>query len=175
GTVIGLGGPGRRAGRETGAGTLRVAHGRAMERAYIETNEKIDRITGGLPSDLPRPQVIRTNTNDIPVVRVQAVPKEGTSLTDASLLAENVLKKRLEQLEGVSLVDINGRQERVISVTPDREALAALGMTSENVIQAIRAGNSELPGISVEDGQYRYYLRMATRVDNPEDILRLPV
>src|SRR5690606_34500582 len=44
-----------------------------------------------------------------------------------------------------------------------------------NVIQAIRAGNSELPGISVADGQYRYYLRMATRVDNPEDILRLPV
>jgi multidrug efflux pump subunit AcrB len=174
-TLNGLEGLDSRAGSETGTVTLRFAHGTAMDLAYIETNEKIDRITGGLPTGLPRPQVIRTNTNDIPVVRVQAVPKEGTSLTEASLLAENVLKKRLEQLEGVSLVDINGRQERVISVTPDREALAALGMTSENVIQAIRAGNSELPGISVEDGQYRYYLRMATRVDNPEDILRLPV
>jgi multidrug efflux pump subunit AcrB len=174
-TLNGLEGLDSRAGSETGTVTLRFAHGTAMDLAYIETNEKIDRITGGLPSGLPRPQVIRTNTNDIPVVRVQAVPKDGTSLTEASLLAENVLKKRLEQLEGVSLVDINGRQERVISVTPDREALAALGMTSENVIQAIRAGNSEIPGISVEDGQYRYYLRMATRVDNPEDILRLPV
>jgi len=164
-----------RSGSETGTLTLRFAHGTPMDLAYIETNEKIDRITGSLPAGLPRPQVIRTNTNDIPVVRVQAVPKKGTSLTEVSLLAENVLKKRLEQLEGVSMVDINGRQERVISVTPDREALAALGMTSENVIQAIRAGNSELPGISVEDGQYRYHLRMAIRIDSPEDILRLPV
>jgi multidrug efflux pump subunit AcrB len=164
-----------KAGSEVGTVRLGFDYNTRMELAYIDVNEKIDRLTNSLPGDLSRPQVIRINTNDIPVVRVQVVPKEGFDHAEVTLLAENVLKKRLEQLDGVSLVDINGKQERVISVAPDKAALAALGMGPENVINAIRAGNSELPGISVEDGQFRYYLRLATRVDTPGDILRLPV
>ncbi|MCH7411098.1 efflux RND transporter permease subunit [Belliella sp. DSM 111904] len=164
-----------KAGSEVGTIRLTFDYGTKMELAYIDVNEKIDRITNSLPSDLVRPQVIRINTNDIPVIRVQVVPKPGIDYAEVSLLAENVLKKRLEQLQGVSLVDINGKKEKGISVTPDKSALRALGMTEENLIQAIRNGNEELPGISVEDGQFRYYLRMATRVDTPEDIMRLPV
>lgn len=164
-----------KSGSEVGTIRLTFDYGTKMELAYIDVNEKIDRITNSLPSDLDRPQVIRINTNDIPVARVQVVPKEGIDYTEVSLLAENVLKKRLEQLQGVSLVDINGKKERSITVAPNKPALRALGMTEENVIRAIRFGNEELPGISVEDGQFRYYLRLATRVDTPDDIMRLPV
>ncbi|GAB2623047.1 efflux RND transporter permease subunit [Belliella aquatica] len=164
-----------KSGSEVGTIRLTFDYGTKMELAYIDVNEKIDRITNSLPSDLDRPQVIRINTNDIPVARVQVVPKEGIDYTEVSLLAENVLKKRLEQLQGVSLVDINGKKERSITVTPNKPALRALGMTEENVIRAIQFGNEELPGISVEDGQFRYYLRLATRVDTPDDIMRLPV
>lgn len=164
-----------KAGSEVGNVRLTFDYGTQMELAYIEVNEKIDRLTNNLPSDLPRPQVIRINTNDIPIIRVQVIPKPGFDFTEVSLLTENVLKKRLEQLEGVSLVDINGRKERVIAVTPNIPALRALGMTAQEVISAIRFGNEELPGISVEDGQFRYYLRLATRVNNPDDIAQLPV
>lgn len=164
-----------RAGSETGTVRLSFSYDTRMELAYIDVNEKIDRLTNNLPRDMPRPQVIRINTNDIPVVRVQIIPKEGSDHAEVTLLAENILKKRIEQLDGVSLVDINGKKERIISVSPDKAALSALGMNEENVINAIRSGNSELPGISVKDGQFRYYLRLATRVDTPDDILRLPV
>ncbi|MBW3470238.1 efflux RND transporter permease subunit [Arthrospiribacter ruber] len=164
-----------KAGSEVGTIRLTFDYGTRMELAYIEVNEKIDRLTNSLPSDLTRPQVIRINTNDIPVVRVQVVPKDGFDFTEVSLLTENVLKKRLEQLEGVSLVDINGKKERMITVSPKIAILRGLGMTEENVINAIKYGNEELPGISVEDGQFRYYLRLATRVDSPEDIMKLPV
>jgi multidrug efflux pump subunit AcrB len=109
------------------------------------------------------------------VVRVQVIPKAGFDFTEVSLLTENVLKKRLEQLDGVSLVDINGKKERIITVSPDKDALSALGMSEDDVINAIQFGNEELPGISVEDGQFRYYLRLATRVDIPADIMKLPV
>jgi multidrug efflux pump subunit AcrB len=164
-----------KAGSETGTIRLTFDYGTKMELAYIDVNEKIDRLTNSLPSDLARPQVIRINTNDIPVVRVQVIPKPGFDFTEISQLTENVLKKRIEQLEGVSLVDINGKKERIITVTPDKAALRALGMTEDNVINAIQFGNEELPGISVEDGQFRYYLRLATRVDSPDDIMKLPV
>jgi multidrug efflux pump subunit AcrB len=164
-----------KAGSEVGNIRLTFDFSTKMELAYIDVNEKIDRLISGLPEDLPRPQVIRINTNDIPVVRIQVLPKGEMDYAEVSLLVENVLKKRLEQLEGIALVDINGKQERVITVEPNRAALASLGMTEQHVIDAIVAGNSELPGISVEDGQFRYYLRLATRIETPEDIMGLPV
>jgi len=164
-----------KAGSETGTVRLQFAFGTSMELAYIEVNEKIDRLTNSLPEELSRPQVIRINTNDIPMVRIQVIPKEGTDYAEVTKLTENVLKKRIEQLQGISLVDINGKQERVITVEPNKAVLAGLGMTEQNVISAIQSGNRELPGISVKDGQYRYFLRLATRVDTPEDIEKLPV
>lgn len=164
-----------KAGSEVGTVRLIFDYGTQMELAYIDVNEKIDRLVNSLPRDLTRPEVIRINTSDIPVVRVQVIPKENTDPVEVSLLAENVLKKRIEQLPGVSLVDINGKRERIISVQPNDEALAALGMTQKHLIEAIQAGNAELPGISVKDGQFRYFLRLATRVDTPQDIESLPV
>ena len=164
-----------KAGSEIGTVRLTFDYGVKMELAYIDVNEKIDRLTNALPKDLPRPEVIRINTSDIPVARVQVVPKEGIDPVEVSLLAENVLKKRIEQLPGVSLVDINGKRERIISVQPNEDALAALGMTQQELIDAVKAGNAELPGISVKDGQFRYFLRLATRVDTPKDIESLPV
>ncbi|WP_439488767.1 efflux RND transporter permease subunit [Algoriphagus sp.] len=164
-----------KAGSEVGTIRLTFGYSTKMELAYIDVNEKIDRLTNSLPEDLSRPEVIRINTSDIPVARVQVVPKEGIDEIEVSLLAENVLKKRIEQLPGVSLVDINGKKDRIITVKPKEEALSALGMTQENVISAIKSGNQDLPGISVKDGQFRYYLRLATRVDSPKDIESLPV
>ncbi|WP_057938250.1 efflux RND transporter permease subunit [Algoriphagus resistens] len=164
-----------KAGSEVGTIRLTFSYNTKMELAYIDVNEKIDRMINDLPQNLDRPEVIRINTSDIPVARVQVVPKEGVDDVEVSLLAENVLKKRIEQLPGVSLVDINGKKERIITVKPNAEALSALGMTQQNVISAIQSGNSELPGISVKDGQFRYYLRLATRVDTPADIESLPV
>ena len=164
-----------KAGSEVGTVRLTFDYGTQMELAYIDVNEKIDRLVNTLPRDLTRPEVIRINTSDIPVARVQVIPKADTDPVEVSLLAENVLKKRIEQLTGVSLVDINGKRERIISVEPDDEALAALGMTQQNLIDAIQAGNAELPGISVKDGQFRYFLRLATRVDTPADVESLPV
>lgn len=164
-----------KAGSEVGNVRLTFSYDTQMELAYIAVNEKIDRLTNSLPADLERPRVVRINTNDIPIVRLQVVPKDGVDFADVSLLTENVIKKRVEQLDGVALVDINGRQERVISVRPYKAVLAGLGMRESDVIRAIEAGNSELPGISVEDGQFRYYLRLASRLETPEDIRQLPV
>lgn len=174
-TLTGLDQMESKAGSELGTIRLSFDYDTRMELAYIDVNEKIDRLTNSLPKDLRRPEVIRINTSDIPVARVQVVPKEGVDEVEVSLLAENVLKKRIEQLPGVSLVDINGKKERIITVEPDDQALSALKMTQQDLIEAIKSGNSELPGISVKDGQFRYYLRLATRVNTPSDIEKLPV
>ncbi len=174
-TLNGLESMESKAGSENGTVRLSFEYGTAMELAYIEVNEKIDRLTNSLPRDLERPQVVRINTSDIPVVRVQVIPNNTINFIQASLLTENVLKKRLEQIEGVSLVDINGKKENIISVKPYKDILRSLNITENDITNAIRVGNTDLSNLNVQDGQYRYSLRMASRVDGEADIRELPV
>jgi multidrug efflux pump subunit AcrB len=159
----------------SGLVNLAFRYGTKMDLAYIEVNEKLDRLSSVLPRDMQRPQVIRINTADIPVIRLQAVPKPDVDILAVSMLVEKVLKKRLEQLEGVSLVDINGKQETVISVTPDDDAISALNMDASMIVNAIKSANRELGGLSVRDGQYRYFVKLQHVLENENAVAALPV
>lgn len=163
------------ASSETGAVNLEFDYGTRMDLAYIEINEKIDRLQEVLPRDLDRPRVIRINTSDIPILRIQVTPKPGTDYIGLSELSERVLKKRLEQLPGVSIVDLNGFQEQYISILPNRDLLEALNIAESQLEAVLKGANQELGQLSVRDGQYRYFVRMANRLDNLDEIRKLPL
>ena len=164
-----------RASSETGIINLEFDHGTRMDLAYIEINEKIDRLQELLPRDMDRPGVIRLNTSDIPILRIQVTPKAGTDFIGLSELCERVLKKRLEQLPGVSIVDLNGYRKQLISIQPNRKQLEALNITEAQIESVLKNANRELGQLSVKDGQYRYFVRMANRLDNLEEIRKLPL
>ncbi len=162
-----------RAHSENGQVDLFFEYGSNMELAYIEVNEKIDQLTSRLPRDLARPQVIRINTSDVPVARLQVVSREAGKMIALSELAEKVLKKRLEALEGVSLVDMNGLQRRSILVEPDEARMQALGITEQQLVQVIQQSNEELNTISVKDGQYRYFMKLTAQLRSSEDVANI--
>ena len=160
---------------ETGLVKLQFDFGTRMDLAYIEINEKIDRLQETLPRDMDRPQVVRINTSDIPILRIQVIPKAGTDYTEVSELAERVLKKRIEQIPGVSIVDINGFQGKYISITPDLDKIRAFNISEQQIDQVLQGANQELQQLSIKDGQYRYFVRMANRLDDLEEIEKLPI
>ena len=163
------------ASSETGMVRLRFNYGARMDLAYIEVNEKIDRLQETLPRDLERPQVVRVNTSDIPIIRIQVTPKNPDDFIEISELTEKVLKKRIEQVSGVSMVDINGRRNRFIAIEPDLEQLAALGISESQISDVLKGANRELGQLSIKDGQYRYFVRVANRLDDLEEIQKLPL
>ena len=162
------------ASSETGLIELEFEFGTRMDLAYIEINEKIDRLSEVLPRDLNRPRIVRVNTSDIPVVRLQLIPK-STSVLNTSEIAEKVLKKRIEQLDGVSIVDINGLRKSYISIKPKQDQLEALGLNDSMIQQVLRSANQELGQLSIKDGQYRYFVKVANRLDDIEEIKQLPI
>ena len=103
----------------TGFIKLTFNYGVKMNLAYIEVNERLDQILSVLPKEMQRPQVMRVSTSDIPVARIQIIPKDNTSYAEASSLTEKVFKNQFEQLAGISMVEINGGEETTISITPD--------------------------------------------------------
>jgi multidrug efflux pump subunit AcrB len=152
------------AANESGTVRLRFEFGAPMNLAYIEANEKIDRLTNSLPQGMERPQVIKINTSDIPVIKIHVVPKDQSRYTEISELTEKVLKKRLEQINGVSLVDLNGLRHNVVEIHPDSRAISALGFFESDLVDAVQAYNAELGSLSVVDGHYRYFIKMTSKL-----------
>jgi multidrug efflux pump subunit AcrB len=155
---------------ETGNISLQFHYGTQMNLAYIEANERIDRLTPILPSNLNRPIVIKSTTSDIPALRIQVIPKSNEDMVSASDLCSKVLKRRIEQIEGVGFVDINGVQKNVIRVSPDHDRLRALNLTEMDVSQAIRNSNVDFGSLSIKDGNYQYFLKLDTKLKTHLDI-----
>ncbi len=159
-----------RAGSESGVVELLFDYGVPISLLYIEVNEKIDRLTDQFPPGMPRPQVNRLNVSDIPVMRLQVIPKDVRAYPEVSELANRVLKKRFEQLEGVALVDLNGKRQPMVSVSPDPARIRAYGLDEAGVLQAIEQANRPLGGLSVRDGYFRYYLKVGGGLEGKESV-----
>lgn len=164
-----------KASDESGFVELQFEHGTSMSLAYIDINEKIDRLTHLLPKELERPQVIKVNTTDIPIMKLHVTPRLPNDYLEISNLTEKVIKKRIEQLEGVSLVDINGLRQQIISIQPDLEKMHAYQVSHDDIRATLEENNAVLGGISVKSGQYRYYIKMRTESPNPQHISQLKI
>ncbi len=149
--------------------------GTDMTLAYIDANEKLDRLLGSLPKELPRPRIIKINTADIPILHLQIVPKDQNNLLATSELVEKVIKKQLEAVEGISIVDANGIKEKQISISPNLRKLQSLNLSETDLIATIKSANQTLSSISVKEGQYRYFVKVATVLEDKTDIENLPI
>ena len=152
--------------------TLRFAYGTNIRLAYLETNEKIDALLGQLPRDLERPKVIKAGAGDIPVFNLNVLPGptyQGDFLA-LSEFCENVLKRRLEQLPDVALVDATGLSQPEVVVQADPRKLAALGLTEGQLTTALKQANLQPGNLNVREGPYQYNIRFSSVLQTVADV-----
>ena len=121
-----------------GSGIIRLSFefGTNTDLAFIEVNEKIDAAMNSLPKDAVRPKAVKASATDIPVFYLnltlkQDVPYAETddrAFMDMCELAENVVKRRIEQLPQVAMADMTGVPQRMLRIVPDVDRLEAIGM-----------------------------------------------
>lgn len=165
-----------------GAGLIRLSFdfGTNTDLAFIEVNEKIDAAMNYLPKDTDRPKVVKASATDIPVFYLNLTlkgdegDKENVS-TDRAFLdlcefAESVIKRRIEQLTEVAMVDITGLVGRELQIVPDKNKLAVLGLTIQDVESALVQNNVEPGSMTVRDGYYEYNIKFSTLLRTEEDV-----
>lgn len=163
-----------------GAGIIRLEFdfGVNTDLAFIEVNEKIDAAMNSLPKDAERPKAIKASATDIPVLYLNLTlkndrPYEETDeqrFLNLCELAENVVKRRIEQLPEVAMADITGVPGRILQIVPDQEKLSITGITVEDIENALSANNVDPGSMLVRDGYYEYNIRIATLLRTPEDV-----
>ena len=163
-----------------GAGVIRMEFefGVNTDLAFIEVNEKIDAAMNSLPKEVARPKAIKASATDIPVFYLNMTlkndrPYEGTNeqqFLDMCELAENVVKRRIEQLPEVAMADITGVPGKLLQIVPDKDKLAMTGITVEDIENALASNNVEPGSMLVRDGYYEYNIRIATLLRTTEDV-----
>ena len=163
-----------------GAGIIRLSFdfGTNTDLAFIEVNEKIDAAMNYLPKETERPKVIKASATDIPVFYLNLTLKNDSaysitgqqSFLDLCEFAESVIKRRIEQLEEVAMVDVTGLVERQVQIVPDEDMLSMLGISIEDIESTLAANNVEPGSMTVRDGYYEYNIKFSTLLRTAEDV-----
>ncbi|MEM9984285.1 MAG: efflux RND transporter permease subunit [Bacteroidota bacterium] len=156
---------------------LRMAFGTEIDYAFLEVNEQVDRLLGQLPRDLPRPNVVKASASDLPVFYLSLryrdlvdAASEPARLLQLSELGETVIRKRLEQLPEVALVDLTGRDLPELRIIPDLNRMQSLGLDQDDLAQALARHDLQPGAILLQEGQYQYNVRLARDLQTPADL-----
>ena len=157
---------------------LRFNYGTNINLAFIEVNEKIDAAMNYMPRTLERPRVIKASATDIPVFYLNLTLKEDRKYSSTGIeqflemseFAENVIKRRIEQLPEVSMADATGIVASQVQILPDMSKIEIAGITLSDIEAAINNNNVEPGSIIVRDGYYEYNVKFTSLLHTAEDI-----
>lgn len=162
---------------------MRFEYGTNTDLAFIEVNEKIDAAMSHLPRDLKRPQVIKASATDIPVLylnltlneeKVEAPDREELFLK-LSELADNVVRRRIEQLPEVAMADLSGLTHSQVRIVPHMGKIEAMRLNVADIERALSVNNVEPGSMTIRNGYYEYNIRFSTILRTVDDVRRIPL
>lgn len=153
---------------------LFFSHKNNIDLSLIEVNEKIDMAMSQLPSKTERPKAMKISVADIPAFFIQLSLKNPdatvSNFAQLSSFAENVIRKRLEQLPQTAMIDISGTTRQEIVITPDYEKLYSLGITTAHIEQALNDNSITLTALTIANGRNRYNIHFDSQLLTEEDL-----
>ena len=159
-------------------------------RAAADVREKVATIRPTLRDEVKEPRVVRFDPSSTPVWSLAVLPDphaiqgqtapNGQTVTppDAIALtgwADQVLKKRLENVRGVGAVNLVGATKREINVYLDPKALEAYSVTPDQVAQAVRAENQDLPVGVIRSKTQERVVQLDARIQRPAEFANIIV
>src|SRR5271157_5489406 len=143
----------------------------------ILTLQRVDAVVARLQPELPTSAKIQTHR-----LTFATFPILGYSLTSENVpqsklweIATYDLKPRINRLDGVASVLVQGRRVPEFQVTPDPARLQAAGITVSDILEAIRRTNLiDSPGLLEHDHQLVLGL-VSGQVRTPEQIAQIVV
>ncbi len=147
--------------------------GTAVDHAMADVREKLDRVR--LPQTAERPVVLRYDPSAEPIMRLALRGPPGTSISERDLTtlrqqADRIVKRQLEKIPGVAAVQLHGGQEEEVIVELDPARIAALGLSTDEVSEAISRSNVNQPGGAITEGYRRWLIRTLHESRTPEQL-----
>jgi len=125
--------------------TLQFTLSRNIDAASQDVAAAIARSQGQLPTDMPAPPAYqKVNPADQPIIYM-AVYSDTLPLSTVDDYADTLMAQRISMISGVAQVQLYGAQKYAVRVQLDPQALAARGIGIDEVTDAVRNANVNLP------------------------------
>ncbi|WP_201842188.1 efflux RND transporter permease subunit [Microvirga zambiensis] len=147
---------------------------RDPEAATSDVRDAVSRVTGRLPDDADTPVVRKVDANASAIMWV-GVTSTSLDALELSDFLKRVYVDRLSTVPGVANVNLSGERRFAMRIWIDRPALAARGLTVQDLETAIKRQNVELPGGRIESSQREFTVKTDSRLATPEEFQQIIV
>src|SRR3712207_5571221 len=147
---------------------------RDPEAATSDVRDAVSRVIGRLPDGADTPVVRKVDANAQAIMWIGTTSKSLDALELSDFL-KRVYVDRLSTLPGVANVYLAGERRYAMRIWIDRPALAARGLTVQDVETAVKRQNVELPGGRIESSQRELTVKTDSRLATPEQFQQVIV
>ena len=146
-------------------------------KAADDVREKVSNVHPFLRTEVKESRILRFDPSSRPIWSLALVTDPETLKNGAQPLsqvaltnwADQQLKKRLENVRGVGSVTLVGGTKREINLYLNPQAMESLGITAQQVVDAVASENQDLPVGSIRSLQQDRVVQVQGRIERPED------
>ncbi|MFN9185540.1 MAG: efflux RND transporter permease subunit [Betaproteobacteria bacterium] len=134
---------------------------RDPDSAAADVRDKVARVRARLPDNVDEPVIAKVEADSFPIIWM-SVTTGGRSAMEVSDYLNRYVRPRLSVLPGAADVRIFGERRVSMRVEVDRDRLAGYRLTVQDVEEAVRRQNVELPSGRIESRQREFNIVAAT-------------
>lgn len=139
-----------------------------LDEAVNDVRDKVASIA--LPNEVDKPMVEKYALNSSPVITLFM---EGSNIPALMKEADEIIKPRLQRIDGVGSVTMAGWRKKLITVRPDPALLANYHMTMDDIVQRLREENIRMDGGKIIDDKHEYQISIDHDSTNAQTLGRL--
>ncbi len=151
--------------------TLEFSLDTNMDRALLLVANRLDRVSS-YPEEADEPLLSTSGNEDNPIAWfvITREPGNDREIHTYGDFGEDVIKDRLERVEGVSEAEVLGGSTRELQVIVLPEEMARYSLTVSDIVDSLRAAGVSMTAGDVEEGKRRYVVRTEGDFERPEQV-----
>jgi hydrophobic/amphiphilic exporter-1 (mainly G- bacteria), HAE1 family len=139
--------------------------------AFDEVRARVESVRNRLPADAREPVIGKMDFSAAAALILAIADRTGQYAPEQlRAFADDIVKPRIERADGVATVDVAGGRVRQVNVELRADRLQAHSLSPQQVIQAIRSENLDIPGGRVVEGESEELLRTVGRVESMDQL-----
>ena len=154
--------------------SIRFALSRDADSAAADVRDKVSRVRLRLPQGIDEPVIAKVEADAFPVVFL-AMSSDTHNPLQLSEMANQLVKPVLQTAPGAADVLVYGERKFSMRIWLDPDRLAAYRLTVQDVEDAIRRSNLEVPAGRIESKQREFNVTAATDLQQPGEFRQIVI
>ena len=135
---------------------------------YDEVVQQVNSIRDDLPDEIYDLEILEWNSTDVIMMHLGIV----SATTEFALMEDEAekLKKKIERVPGVKLVELLAIPDQELRISLDMEKMAQMNISIDMVNKAIMSNNANIPGGNMKLGERDFSIKTSGSYQDPEEI-----